>query len=73
MAPSFEPPYAVPVPNAVKKDGETVPMRHFKFADKLVDHPPNVLTMWDLYLHGNKIGGGNLGFSFIPDGELIVI
>lgn len=64
MPPSFEPPYAVPVPNATPKPGETVPMRHFKFADKLVDHPPNVTTMWDLYLHGNKIGGGDYGFLY---------
>lgn len=58
MAPSFKPPYALPVHDAPEKEGETKPMRHFKFVDKLVDHPPNVQTMWDLYLHGNKIGGG---------------
>lgn len=70
MPPSFEPPYAVPVPNATPKPGETVPMRHFKFADKLVDHPPNVTTLWDLYLHGNKIGGEEpfLGVRRIENG-----
>ncbi|KAI9245226.1 hypothetical protein BDA99DRAFT_447971 [Phascolomyces articulosus] len=57
MPPSFQPPYAVKATGAVAKEGETVPMRHFKFADKLVDHPPNIYTMWDLYLNGNEIGG----------------
>lgn len=58
MPPAFQPPYAVPVPGAVKKDGETVPHRHFKFVDKLVDHPENVYTLWDMYLHGYKLAGG---------------
>ncbi|KAI9318190.1 hypothetical protein BX666DRAFT_2026598 [Dichotomocladium elegans] len=57
MPPAFNPPYAIKVPNATPKEGETAPYRHFKFVDKLVDHPPNVFTMWDMYLHGNAIGG----------------
>ncbi|KAI8379931.1 hypothetical protein EDC96DRAFT_492349 [Choanephora cucurbitarum] len=62
MPPAFQPPYAVPVPGAVKKDGESVPYRHFKFADKLVDHPENVFTCWDMYLHGNKLAGDDRPF-----------
>lgn len=58
MAPAFQPPYSIPVPGAVQKEGETVPHRHFKFADKLVDHPENVYTLWDMYLHGYKLAGG---------------
>lgn len=58
MPPAFQPPYAVPVPGAVQVDGETLPHRHFKFADKLIDHPENIFTLWDMYLHGNKLGGG---------------
>lgn len=58
MAPAFQPPYAIPVPGAVQKEGETVPHRHFKFADKLVDHPEDVYTLWDMYLHGYKLAGG---------------
>lgn len=58
MPPAFQPPYAVPVPGAVQKDGETLPHRHFRFADKLVDHPENILTLWDMYLNGYKLGGG---------------
>ncbi|KAI8388623.1 uncharacterized protein BYT42DRAFT_490961 [Radiomyces spectabilis] len=57
MPPSYEPPYMVPAANAEKKPGETVAMRHFKFVDKLVDHPENVYTLWEMYLYGNKIGG----------------
>ncbi|KAI8139562.1 hypothetical protein BJV82DRAFT_646093 [Fennellomyces sp. T-0311] len=70
MAPRFKPPYAVKAPDAVAKDGETVPMRHFKFADKLLDHPPNIYTMWDLYLNGNKIGADTpfLGTRQIKNG-----
>lgn len=52
------PQFTVPAPGAVKKDGETLPHRHFKFADRLLDHPDNVTTMWDVFLHGNKIAGG---------------
>jgi long-chain acyl-CoA synthetase len=58
MHPAFQPPYAVPMPGAVKKDGETLPYRHFLFADKLVDHPEGVLTAWDLYQHGYNLAGG---------------
>lgn len=58
MAPAFQPPYSIPVPGAVQKDGETAPYRHFLFADKLVDHPENVYTLWDMYLHGYKLAGG---------------
>ncbi|KAI9483387.1 MAG: hypothetical protein EXX96DRAFT_558021 [Benjaminiella poitrasii] len=57
MPPAFQPPYSIPVPGAVKKDGETVPYRHFKFADKLVDHPENIYTLWDMYLNGYKLAG----------------
>ncbi|KAL9553112.1 hypothetical protein MBANPS3_003455 [Mucor bainieri] len=57
MAPAFQPPYSIPVPGAVQKEGETVPHRHFKFADKLVDHPENVYTLWDMYLHGYNLAG----------------
>lgn len=58
MAPAFQPPYAVPVPGAVQKDGETLPHRHFRFADKLVDHPENIFTLWDMYLNGYNLAGG---------------
>ncbi|ORX48261.1 acetyl-CoA synthetase-like protein, partial [Hesseltinella vesiculosa] len=57
MPSKFSPPYTVPAPGIQKKDGETAVMRHFKFADKLIDHPDNVETLWDLYLAGNAIGG----------------
>ncbi|KAI7887248.1 uncharacterized protein EV154DRAFT_520724 [Mucor mucedo] len=57
MPPAFQPPYAVPVPGAVQKDGETLPHRHFRFADKLVDHPENIHTLWDMYLNGYKLAG----------------
>jgi long-chain acyl-CoA synthetase len=61
------PQFTVPVPGAVKKDGETLPRRHFKFADRLVDHPDNVTTMWDVFLHGNKISGGK---EFVSIGSI---
>jgi long-chain acyl-CoA synthetase len=54
----FKPPYAVPVADIEKKPGETPVMRHFKFAGKLLDHPDDLYTLWDLYLAGNTIGGG---------------
>jgi long-chain acyl-CoA synthetase len=54
----------VNVPGAVQKDGETLPRRHFKFADALVSHPEDVTTMWDVFCHGNKIAGGNLQHDF---------
>ncbi|KAG2181074.1 hypothetical protein INT43_008656 [Umbelopsis isabellina] len=65
------PQFTVPAPGAVKKDGETVPRRHFKFADRLLDHPDNVTTMWDVFLHGNKISGDNdfLGVRRMENGE----
>ncbi|KAI9022305.1 hypothetical protein CLU79DRAFT_835433 [Phycomyces nitens] len=53
----FKPPYAVPATGSVKKDGETVAMRHFLFADKLVDHPEGITTLWDMYSNGSKLGG----------------
>ncbi|KAG1439545.1 hypothetical protein G6F56_012263 [Rhizopus delemar] len=70
MPPAFQPPYSVPVPGAVKKEGESVPYRHFKFADKLVDHPEGVLTAWDLYDHGYKLAGDKpfMGTRRIEDG-----
>ncbi|CDS14549.1 hypothetical protein LRAMOSA06718 [Lichtheimia ramosa] len=70
MPPAFDPPYSVKAPNAPVKEGETAPMRHFKFADQLIDHPPNIYTMWDMYLEGNKIGGDTpfLGTRRINDG-----
>ncbi|KAI8575419.1 hypothetical protein K450DRAFT_261931 [Umbelopsis ramanniana AG] len=49
--------FTVNVPGAVQKDGETLPRRHFKFADALVSHPDDVTTMWDVFCHGNKIAG----------------
>ncbi|KAI7866016.1 hypothetical protein BDF14DRAFT_1969621 [Spinellus fusiger] len=55
---TFQPPYSVPATGSVKKEGETSPMRHFKFADKLADHPENIYTMWDMYLHGYEKGKG---------------
>jgi long-chain acyl-CoA synthetase len=58
MPPAFKPPYAVPVPGATAKEGETVPYRHFKFADKLIDHPENMTTLWDMFLHGYKLADG---------------
>lgn len=57
MPPAFSPPYSVQA-NDEPRQGETAPMRHFLFKDKLVDHPQNIDTMWGMYLHGNKIGGG---------------
>jgi hypothetical protein len=58
MPPAFQPPYAVPAPGAVKKEGETVPYRHFKFADKLIDHPENIFTLWDAFNNGYNLAGG---------------
>ncbi|EIE87990.1 hypothetical protein G6F46_009930 [Rhizopus delemar] len=71
MPPAFQPPYAVPVPGAVKKDGETLPYRHFLFADKLVDHPEGVLTAWDLYQHGYNLAGDKpfMGTRRMENGE----
>lgn len=63
MPPAFEPPYSVPVPGAVKKDGETVPYRHFKFADKLVDHPKDIFTLWDMYESGYRDAGGKISLN----------
>ncbi|CAO3615255.1 unnamed protein product [Mucor fragilis] len=55
MVYQFEPPYAVEAKGYDKKDGETAVYRHFKFADKLLAHPPNIFTMWQMYLHGYHI------------------
>ncbi|KAI8062703.1 hypothetical protein BC940DRAFT_308158 [Gongronella butleri] len=70
MPSKFTPPYTVPAPGIEKKDGETAVLRHFKFADKLIDHPDNVESLWDLYLAGNQVGGDNpfLGTRRIEDG-----
>ncbi|KAL1933656.1 hypothetical protein VTP01DRAFT_7746 [Rhizomucor pusillus] len=70
MPPAFKPPYMVPVPGTENNQGETAIYRHFLFKDKLVDHPPDIETMWDMYLHGNKIGGDQpfLGTRRIDDG-----
>ncbi|KAI8997723.1 hypothetical protein BDB01DRAFT_53055 [Pilobolus umbonatus] len=71
MPPAYQPPYAVPAPGAIVKDGETVPYRHFKFVDKLVDHPENIYTLWEAYLHGYKLAGEDapfLGTRRIEDG-----
>jgi long-chain acyl-CoA synthetase len=57
MAPAFQPPYAIPAPGFEPKEGETLPYRHFKFSDKLVDHPEGIYTLWDMYLNGNELGG----------------
>ncbi|CAO3642986.1 unnamed protein product [Cunninghamella echinulata] len=72
MATEFQPPYTVPVKGLEKKAGETAVMRHFKFADKLLDHPDNITTLWDLYLAGNKAGADNpfLGTRRIENGEV---
>lgn len=58
MVYQFEPPYAVEAKGYDKKDGETAVYRHFKFADKLLAHPPNIFTMWQMYLHGYHISTG---------------
>lgn len=58
MPPAFDPPYSVPAPGSEKREGETVPFRHFKFADKLVDHPEGVFTAWDIFVHGYDSAGG---------------
>ncbi|KAI9251955.1 hypothetical protein BY458DRAFT_523446 [Sporodiniella umbellata] len=71
MPSTFNPPYAVPVPGAIKKEGESVPYRHFKFADKLVDRPESgISTAWDLYDHGSKLGGDRpfMGTRRMEDG-----
>ncbi|KAI8077874.1 uncharacterized protein BX664DRAFT_343711 [Halteromyces radiatus] len=67
----FNPPYTVPVAGLEKKPGETAVMRHFKFADKLLDHPDQIYTLWDLYLCGNKVGGDKpfLGARRMENGE----
>lgn len=59
---TYKPPYILPVEGVEKKSGETAVMRHFKFADKLLDHPEGIYTLWDLYLNGNKAGGGTFIF-----------
>jgi long-chain acyl-CoA synthetase len=58
MVYKFEPPYAVEAKGYGKKDGETAVYRHFKFADKLLAHPPNIFTMWQMYLHGYYLSTG---------------
>ncbi|KAI8341217.1 hypothetical protein BC941DRAFT_510427 [Chlamydoabsidia padenii] len=65
------PPYTLAAKDLEKKTGETAVMRHFKFSDKLLDHPDDIYTLWDLYLAGNKIGGDNpfLGVRRIENGE----
>jgi long-chain acyl-CoA synthetase len=56
MSPAWEPPYAVEAFGYEKKDGETAVMRHFMFAEKLISHPPNIYTMWQMYLKGYHVG-----------------
>ncbi|KAI8889705.1 acetyl-CoA synthetase-like protein [Backusella circina FSU 941] len=70
MPPAFQPPYAIPAPGFEPKEGETQPYRHFKFSDKLVDHPEGIYTLWDMYLNGNKLGGDRpfMGTRRIEDG-----
>ncbi|KAG0165207.1 hypothetical protein DFQ28_001503 [Apophysomyces sp. BC1034] len=72
MPPAFEPPYALPATNVEKKDGETAAMRHFKFTDKLYDHPEDIHTLWDMYLNGKNIDGDKpfLGVRRVDDGEV---
>ncbi|CEP08039.1 hypothetical protein [Parasitella parasitica] len=53
MVYQFEPPYAVEAKGYVKKNFETAVYRHFKFADKLLAHPPGIFTMWQMYLHSS--------------------
>ncbi|KAI8990962.1 hypothetical protein BDF20DRAFT_903877 [Mycotypha africana] len=55
MANKFEPPYAVEAAGYQKKEGETPVYRHFLSPDELVGHPPNITTMWEMYLHGYEI------------------
>ncbi|CAO3700822.1 hypothetical protein CU097_012714 [Rhizopus azygosporus] len=70
MPPAFDPPYSVPAPGSEKREGETVPFRHFKFADKLVDHPEGVFTAWDIFVHGYDSAGDKpfMGTRRIEDG-----
>jgi long-chain acyl-CoA synthetase len=43
------PPYSVPVPGVVAKEGETVPRRHPKHVDELASKPdPNISTTYEL-------------------------
>ncbi|KAI9486241.1 MAG: hypothetical protein EXX96DRAFT_495983 [Benjaminiella poitrasii] len=70
MARAFEPPYSVEAKGYEKRDGETSVYRHFMFADKLLAHPPNIYTMWQMYLHGYEISIDRpfLGTRRIEDG-----
>ncbi|CAG8537619.1 13126_t:CDS:2 [Ambispora gerdemannii] len=62
--------YSVEVPNAPTISGEGKPRRHPLFVDKLLEHPPEVITLWENFLHGLKeSGGGNfLGHRPIENG-----
>ncbi|KAI9318729.1 hypothetical protein BX666DRAFT_2026157 [Dichotomocladium elegans] len=64
MPSKFKPPYTVPAPDAQPVEGETLPMRHFLFKDKLVDRlDTGERTMWEMYLHGNKVNPGKRPFD----------
>ncbi|CAI6097942.1 hypothetical protein V2G26_009019 [Clonostachys chloroleuca] len=44
-----KPPFTVDVPGAPKIEGETIPRRHFKAKDGLIDRPAeDVYTVWDI-------------------------
>ncbi|KAI8884198.1 acetyl-CoA synthetase-like protein [Backusella circina FSU 941] len=62
MSAKWEPPYAVEAIGYEKKEGETAVMRHFMFAEKLISHPPDIFTMWQMYLKGYHVGDINRPF-----------
>ncbi|KAI7897488.1 uncharacterized protein BX663DRAFT_444996 [Cokeromyces recurvatus] len=67
----FEAPYSVEAIGYQKREGETAVYRHFMFADKLLAHPPDIFTMWQMYLHGynrSSIDRPFLGTRRIEDG-----
>lgn len=60
MVRQFEPPYAVEAMGYEKKAGETPVYRHFMYSEKLLSHPPDIYTMWEMYLHGYNLSIGTL-------------
>lgn len=61
---------AVKRPNCKEKNNETAVYRHSEFADELASHPPDVFTMWQIYLTGYNISTDRpfLGTRQIEDG-----
>lgn len=53
---------AVKTPYCKERNNETAVYRHSEFADELASHPPDVFTMWNIYLTGYNISEGRKNF-----------